>query len=195
MLRRNLLKSLTALIPISFIGKNTVANENPKYKWEKLIKDENENIIRKEFSDGHFIDFTYNQLGQKTSRKDSDGFWEEYTYNENGRIIFQHNSTKFWQKTTYNERGQQLTRETSTGFLIQYTYDKDGRELTCRNSDGYWSERTYDKFDGRLITFEDSKNGYHECLYNPKGQYILIEKIKPTYDSRNVSKFTDSMYL
>ena len=119
MLRRNLLKSLASLIPVSFLNKNIVAvNEpNPKHTWEKIFR---------------------------------------------------------------NEAGYPIRTEWSNGYWRENTYDENGNELTHRDSKGYWCEKTYDKYDGRLISLEDSKEGYHECIYNSKGKYILTEKIKRT---------------
>lgn len=199
MQRRNLIQLLTTLIPLSLLSKNVIANEDNEEVWEKNITDENENIIRKEFSNGHYIDFTYNKSGQQLTRKDSDGYWEEYTYNEKGQNVFYQNSNNFWHKQIYNEKGQItfyqnsddfwqkttwskhnkiITCETSKGYSIEYTYDENGNELTRKDHTGYWSIHTYDKHDHRLTSIEDSIDGYQECLYNSKGQYLLIPKIK-----------------
>jgi YD repeat-containing protein len=150
MLRRNLLKSLTALIPISFLGKNAIANENPKHKWEKLIKDENENIIRKEFSDGHFIDYTYNELGQKTSRKDSNGFWRKSTYNENGKELTYETSRRYWEKKTYDENNNRLNYENSGGYWTKYTYNNKNQILTFKDSNGRFDAYAYDSHGNQI---------------------------------------------
>lgn len=83
MLRRNLLKSLTAIIPLSLLNKNANANLpqtincedikdklntnkiDPDYTWEIQIKNKDGKIIKVERSDGWWGESTYDEHGKK----------------------------------------------------------------------------------------------------------------------------------
>jgi YD repeat-containing protein len=112
MLRRNLLKSLTAIIPISFLGKNAIANENedecnPNYTWEHIIRDEKGQIV-------------------KIQR--SDGYCSKYERNENGRLLKEKTimSNNYWREYTYNDKGNVLIFKDSKGSYSTYSYDLNG---------------------------------------------------------------------
>ena len=137
MLRRNLLKSLMTIIPVSFLNKNIVANEtNPEHTWEKTFKNKAGYPIRTEWSDGKWNENTYDQNNNKLTHKDSTGYW--------------------WEKT-YNEKGQELTSKTSKGYWSEQTYDQNGRELTYKNSKGYMEEYVRDE-NGYILNH--IKKGY-----------------------------------
>lgn len=136
MLRRNLLKSLTAIIPFSFIGKNVAANErNPNYVYKNIVETKSGKPIR--------ID-------------NSDGFWEEYTYDSKGEELTYRNSNGYWEEYTYDSNGNQLTCKDSDGCWYECTYDLNGSQLTYKDSAGYWSERTYND-KGKILSFKDNK--------------------------------------
>jgi YD repeat-containing protein len=117
MLRRNLLKSLAAIIPFSFMSKNIVAKDNEE-SWEHITKDKNGNIIKIECSDG---------------------FWKINTYDENNNRLSEANSNGFWQQSTYDQNNKLLTSKDSFGHWVEYTRNSQGQPLTYKDSHGYGS--------------------------------------------------------
>ena len=72
----------------------------------------------------------------------SDGDWLEHTYNDNGNNLTYKNSSDYWDEYTYDDNGNELTYKSSRGYWREYTYDDNGNELTFKSSEGV--ERGFD---------------------------------------------------
>ena len=128
MLRRNLLKSLASLIPVSSLNKNIVAvNEpNPKHTWEKIFRNEAGYPIRTEYSDGNWYENTYDENNKKLTQKDSSGFWSKWTYDSNGNMLTCKTSKGYWSEQTFDPNGNKLTYKNSKGYMEEYIRDENG---------------------------------------------------------------------
>lgn len=85
----------------------------------------------------------------------SDGDWLEFTYDDKGNELTCKNSNGFWYESTYDDKGNELTFKNSNGYWWELTYDDNGNELTFKNSNGYWCEYTYDD-QGNELTYKSS---------------------------------------
>lgn len=131
MLRRNLLKSLTAIIPLPFLNKNVVANEkNPNYVYKNIVETKSGKLIRMDNSEGYWQECTYDENENQLTYKDSRGFWNKRTYNENGKQLTYENSDGCWTKSTYDQNGNQLTYKDSKGSWFEKTYNEKGQILS-----------------------------------------------------------------
>jgi len=72
----------------------------------------------------------------------SNGDWMEYTYDDNGNRLTYKNSKVYWLESTYDDNGNKLTYKDSSGYWRESTYDDNGNELTYKNSRGV--ERGFD---------------------------------------------------
>ena len=72
----------------------------------------------------------------------SDGDWLEYTYDDNGNKLTYKNSSDSWDEYTYDDNGNELTYKSSRGDWRESTYDDNGKQLTFKSSEGI--ERGFD---------------------------------------------------
>lgn len=148
MLRRNLLQSLMAVVPIHFIPKNTIGVvEN----WPENIHSK----TRKEFKDGSWNETTYNEYQDILTYKDSTGFWYKNTYSQDGSLLSYRDNTGFWAEHTYNENEKPLSYKNSKGFWTKHIYNENGRQIRFENSEGFWTECIYDQ-DGKIANYKTS---------------------------------------
>jgi hypothetical protein len=168
MLRRNLLKSLSAIIPISFLGKFATANcgevDDNIYFKNKLRLSKNANEKNPNYVYKNIVE---TKSGKLIRMDNSDGYWQECTYDENEKQLTYKDSRGFWNKRTYNENGKQLTYESSDGCWTKSTYDQNGNQLTYKDSKGSWYEKTYNekgqilssKGNNEWIVYAEDSNG------------------------------------
>ena len=109
MLRRNLLKSLSALPFLSVLKLQGKQEEKP---FRTAIN---------EYADGSWNKRTYNQNKQQLTFENSEGNWHKSTYNHNGQQLTYEDSSGFFSKYTY-ENANLLTYENSKGTQCKYTY-------------------------------------------------------------------------
>ena len=66
---------------------------------------------------------TRNARGQLLSTKYSNGFWVEYTYNRQGLITKFARADGYWDEFKRDESGFMITRLSSSGAWAEYFYD------------------------------------------------------------------------
>jgi YD repeat-containing protein len=114
-----------------------------------IIKDKKGNEIYKQYEDGFWGKYTYDDNGNVLTFKNIFGFWFEYTYDDNGKVLTCKDSDGDWCERTYNDNGNLLTHKHSNGFWYEYTYDDNGNRLTYKNSKGYY------RIKGKDVTKEE----------------------------------------
>ena len=137
MLRRNLLKAFTAIIPVFLLPAIKLqGNEVKPHRTLIEIK-----------SDGNCNKRTYDQNEKQLTYENSEGFWSKNTYDQNGNQLTYENSNGFWSKNTYDQNGKKLTFEDSNGFWQRHSYDQYGDEIASSYTDSkgrtlqqMWSE-------------------------------------------------------
>ena len=99
----------------SFINEETRAQELGITKFPYIEKDENDNIIYYE---------------------DSNGDWYKREYDSNGDIIYYENSDGYWYKREFDSNSNKIYYENSDGYWSKCEYDSNNNVLYYENSDG-----------------------------------------------------------
>lgn len=129
MLRRNLLKLLTAIVPISFL--NFELN-NPKKDVKTVIN----------YPDGRWEEKLYNNKNQLTYYENSNGYWEKFEYNQQNQISKYINSQGYLYKFTSDFSGVSFFYQDSLGWC-EYKYFKNRTNHFYKDSFGYCYENEY----------------------------------------------------
>ncbi|MCK9272970.1 hypothetical protein M0P65_05475 [Candidatus Gracilibacteria bacterium] len=66
---------------------NYIKKEYPDGYWEKYEYNERKDLIKTENFDGFWIKYEYDENGNRIKRNYSDGSWLKYKYNENNKCI------------------------------------------------------------------------------------------------------------
>jgi hypothetical protein len=134
MLRRNLLKSLTAIIPLSYLSFEL---NNPK-KDVKTITN---------YSDGRWEENFYNSKNQLVFYKNSNGYWEKFEYNKQNQISKYINSQGYLYKFTSDSSGISFFDQDSFSWC-ENKYFENGKKSFYKDSYGYYfkSEHSNDEF-------------------------------------------------
>jgi len=81
------------------------------------IKDENENIIYFENSNGYWYKREYDSNRKEIYIKNSNGFWAKSEYDLNANLIYTENSYGCWIKNKYDLNGKEIYYENSEGVI------------------------------------------------------------------------------
>jgi hypothetical protein len=96
----------------------TIAQQLNITKFPFIIKDDNENVIYREESNGNWYKKEYDENCNIIYYETSTGYWFKKRYNQKGNPIYEENSNGFWWKTEYDEEGNIIYFETSKVVLI-----------------------------------------------------------------------------
>ena len=85
-----------------------------------------------EASDGHWIEHTYDNNGNRLTYKNSRGYWGEYTYGDNGNELSFKSSSGHWRESTYDDNGNELTFKSSEGVERGFDIEEMTMEQVCK---------------------------------------------------------------
>ena len=85
-----------------------------------------------EFSNGDWMEYTYNDNGNKLTYKNSSDYWDEYTYDDNGNELTYKSSRGYWRESTYDDNGKQLTFKSSEGIERGFDIEEMTMEEICK---------------------------------------------------------------
>ena len=96
----------------------TIAQQLNITKFPFNIKDEKDNVVYYEDSEGYWSKSKYDTNGLEVYYENSEGYWSKSKYDTNGLEVYYENSNSFWAKYQYDEKGNQVYFETSKGYIV-----------------------------------------------------------------------------
>ncbi len=174
---------------------NKLLEDKPGISWKKYAYDENDNLIRAEYSNGFAATFTYDSMGNPLTYEDTSGSKMKYVHDENGNLTYFEGSDGSWQKAAYDENGNMTYYEDSKGNKVTMTYDANGNLITRSFANGTWERYGYDangnltysqnsdfkwkKVDysvlNKKVRSEDSDGNWERCTYDKDGNLLRLE--------------------
>jgi len=111
------------------IMKKTIAQELKVIDFPFEITNVKGNLIYKEWEDGYWARWEYDERGNKIYVENSDGFWLKREYDLNGKEIYFENSKGLWVKREWDSNGKEIYYENSKGTVLD---DRPAPELKNR---------------------------------------------------------------
>ena len=104
--------------------------------------DQNQNLVRREYSEGNWMKCEYDQNNNKILQEYSDGYWE---------------------KSEYDQNNNQIRHEFSGGTWTKYEYDQNNNPVRWETPDGTWRKFETEFYDnGQLKRLDDLIIPYFE---------------------------------
>lgn len=114
----------------------TIAEQLNIKEFPFNIKDENENVIYYE---------------------DSDGCWSKREFDSDGNRIYSEDSSGFWYKQEFDSDGREVYFEGSNEYWCRREFDSDGNEIYYENSKGKIIDNRPKSLEGKVVEIEGFK--------------------------------------
>jgi hypothetical protein len=101
-----------------------------------VIKDKNDKVIYREYSNGLWIKSEYDDKGNEMYREDSKGLWIKSEYDDKVNEMYREDSEGYWHRRKYNDAGKEIRYVNSKGLWIKSEYDDEGNRIYFESSDG-----------------------------------------------------------
>lgn len=139
-----------------------------------IITYDSKNLVkRREFSDGSFIDYTYDGHRNLLTATDAGGT-TTFTYDSADRMTSATYPNGLSLTYTYNALGQRATMTDQTGFVTRYGYDALGRLQTLKDTaNNTIATYTYDTI-GRLDRVDRANGSFTTYGYDDASQITSI---------------------
>jgi len=145
----------------------TIAQELGITDFPFEIRDVKGNLIYKEWEDGYWARWEYDERGNKIYVENSEGFWVKWEYDSNGKEIYFENSDGFWVKREWDSNGKEIYYENSNGLWVKREWNSNGKQIYYENSEGIWAKWEYDS-KGNEIYYENSDGKIIDSRPKPK---------------------------
>jgi len=169
------------------------------------------------YPSGHWFNFEYNQLGQRTRRVGEDGYtvnyvydgaarlesvtdgegaaFIQYQYNDRGQVIAEYNGNGAYKTYAYDDAGQIVSLfsylpDDSVNAKFEYTYDANGNPTSMTTLEGT-TEYQYDAM-GRLIGVAYPDASCTDYEYDSAGNRLAVtdDGILASYTTNNMNQYT-----
>lgn len=162
---------------------------------EKLVYDEDDNVIQRTDANGNIRTYTYDSNGNMLTATDPEGHTEAYTYEPNfnqvasyrdkngnsysfsydgsGNLTAVSGPEGFTNRYTYNAMGAPLTITDANGNVVQNEYNDQGLHISQTDAMGNTRKFAYDK-SGNLISMTDARQFITHYAYNARNELIQI---------------------
>ena len=127
------------------------------------------------------MEYSYNQYGEVTGKKDALGNVTAYQYDNRGKLTKVTDPMGVSTKYSYDKQGSKLTMTDGRGKLTDYRYTAFGNTKTILNPDGKTASYKYD-LSGNAVCITD-KNGNNTLYFYDSRGLVLEKKVKETGDS------------
>ena len=127
------------------------------------------------------IEYSYNQYGEVTGKKDALGNVTAYQYDNRGKLTKVTDPMGVSTKYSYDKQGSKLTMTDGRGKLTDYRYTAFGNTKTILNPDGKTVSYKYD-LSGNAVCITDKNGNNTLYIYDSRG-LVLEKKVKETGDS------------
>lgn len=162
---------------------------------EKLVYDEDDNVIQRIDANGNIRTYTYDSNGNMLTATDPEGHTEAYTYEPNfnqvasyrdkngnsysfsydgsGNLTAVSGPEGFTNRYTYNAMGAPLTITDANGNVVQNEYNDQGLHISQTDAMGNTRKFAYDK-SGNLISMTDARQFITHYAYNARNELIQM---------------------
>jgi len=84
------------------------------------IKDNNDKVIYREYSDGYWIKREYDDESNVIYSENSKGYWIKNEYDDASHLIYHEDSNGYWSKHEYDDEGNEIYYEYSGGIIFDH---------------------------------------------------------------------------
>lgn len=162
---------------------------------EKLVYDEDDNVVQRTDANGNIRTYTYDSNGNMLTATDPEGHTEAYTYEPNfnqvasyrdkngnsysfsydvsGNLTVVSGPEGFTNRYTYNAMGAPLTITDANGNVVQNEYNDQGLQISQTDAMGNTRKFAYDK-SGNLISMTDARQFITHYTYNARNELIQM---------------------
>lgn len=166
---------------------------------EKLVYDEDDNVVQRTDANGNIRTYTYDSNGNMLTETDPEGHTETYTYEANFNQVASYRD-KNGNNYTFSYDGSGNLKEISgpEGFKNQYTYNAMGAPLTITDANGNVTQNEYNN-QGLQISQTDAMGNLRKFTYDGSGNLISSTDARQfvtryTYNARNeLTQITDAL--
>jgi len=128
-------------------------------------RDSNGRITRKDYPNGSFEEWTYNNFGQALTHRLRSGGTESWTYYPNGLVQNYTDAAGIVNGYSYDNRDRQTHHWNGLGQLTLTAFNDFGNPTTITHPDGNQSSFAYDDF-GNLISTTNELGNTWTTVYN-----------------------------
>jgi len=162
----------------------TIANDDVSYTYDY---DNQQRMTRKTDSrTGRSLSWTYDVVGNVTSKTDYQGKLTQYTYDDTNRLVAMANADFLQASYHYDAAGRLLSRILSNGAATLYTYDKDGYliKMAQRSASGSAiDERSYDHDSvGNITSISITGGTSTNYGYDPVYRLVTVDSSNDVQD-------------
>ena len=145
---------------------------------EKLVYDEDDNVIQRIDANGNIRTYTYDSNGNMLTATDPEGHTEAYTYEPNFNQVASYrdkngNSYSF----SYDGSGNLTAVSGPEGFTNRYTYNAMGAPLTITDANGNVVQNEYND-QGLHISQTDAMGNTRKFAYDKSGMWCVLKMLK-----------------
>ena len=138
-------------------------------KKEAFSYDAAGRLLRQDFDDGTFEEFTRDNKGNALAKRDRKGGIHQYTYAQRGLVASETGPADQTTSYTYNTHGQLASRTDALGHVTTWERNERGLVTKQTNPDGTTHLFAYDKY-GRKISETDELNRTASWEYDRLGR-------------------------